>query len=141
MQVNILMINNIYSHRLHLFDFSPLCLNICILRSDAKLETYSHWLHFLSFSSMFLFLCIVKLPAEVEEYLHWLHLWGLSSLSLHVVFQVIWTSRSIFALSPATAYGRLTILVAHFFMLHAFKGMIKVKVISYNSDSFGKDFV
>ena len=34
------------SHRLHLFDFSPLCISKCLLKLAAIEDEKSHWLHF-----------------------------------------------------------------------------------------------
>ena len=37
------------SHRLHLFDFSPLCISKCLLKLAAIEDEKSHWLHFFTF--------------------------------------------------------------------------------------------
>ena len=37
------------SHRLHLFDFSPLCISKCLLKLAAIEDEKSHWLNFFTF--------------------------------------------------------------------------------------------
>ena len=70
------------SHWLHLFDFSPLCIFKCFLKSPASEDAYSHWLHLLDFSPLCVFKCVLKLPAQKDIKLHWLHLFDFSPLCL-----------------------------------------------------------
>ena len=64
-----------YSHRLHLFGFSPLCCNYlnalhyspvcvfkCFLKLLARADAKSHWLHLIVLSPLCVFKCLLKSP-------------------------------------------------------------------------------
>ena len=54
---------------------------------------YSHWLHLFDFSPLCMFKCALKWPARDEVYPHWLHLWAtLSSLRLLLSWSISITS-------------------------------------------------
>ena len=59
--------------RLHLLDFSPLCVFKCLLKSPACVDAKSHWLHLFDFSPMCVFKCLLKSPAREDAKSHWLH--------------------------------------------------------------------
>ena len=48
---------------LHLFDFSPMCVSKCLLKSLAWIDAKSHWLHLFIFSPLCVFKCVLKWPA------------------------------------------------------------------------------
>ena len=54
---------NVESHWLHLFDFSPLWIVKCVLKLPTCKDLKSHWLHLFNFSPLCAFKCILILPA------------------------------------------------------------------------------
>ena len=63
-----------YSHWLHLFDLSPLCVFKCLLKLYAFEDAMSHWLHLFSFSPMclFSFTWLASRSASCNSFPHWL---------------------------------------------------------------------
>ena len=49
-------------HWLHLFDFSPMCFQMCFVNCIAEMK-YTDWLHLFDFSSLYVFKCLLKSPA------------------------------------------------------------------------------
>ena len=59
---------------LHLFDFSPLYVYKCVLKSPASEEAYSHWLHLFDLIPLCLFMCPLKSLGPGTR-VQWLKLW------------------------------------------------------------------
>ena len=58
---------NAESHWLHLCGFSPVCINMCTLKSTARTDAKLHWLHLLGFAPMWVFTCVLKLLALFDQ--------------------------------------------------------------------------
>ena len=63
-----------------LFDFSPVCFFMCVLKLLARDDAKSHWLHLFDFSPLCVFKCLLKLLGSEKAKSHWLHLFYFSPL-------------------------------------------------------------
>ena len=57
------------SHKLHLFDFSPLYFFKGLLKLPAREKAYSHWLHFLAFLHSTVVDCVFADESSCEKHL------------------------------------------------------------------------
>ena len=78
---------------LHLFDFSPLYVYKCVLKSPASEEAYSHWLHLFDLIPLCLFMCPLKSLGPGTR-VQWLKLWK---------WGVRWPARLVMRRAPAPA--------------------------------------
>ena len=102
-----------YSHLVHLFDFSPLCVFWCVLKLTAPEDAKSHWLH-CGFSSNWLpenmhdhigYICLTCLHcvfynessnriSQENTESHWFHVWFFSTVCFQTSPQItclIWS--------------------------------------------------
>ena len=57
-------------------------------------QAYSHWLHLFDFFPLCVFICVLKLPAPKDPKTHWLHLfWLISTVCLKMSPQMWFTER------------------------------------------------
>ena len=63
-----------YTHLLHLWDFSPVCVLIWFVRPPPVNEVYSQSLHLCDFTPLCILRCSIRWPDWEEAYLHWSHL-------------------------------------------------------------------
>ena len=76
------------------FEFSSVHVFKYVFNPLGSEQAYSHWLHLFDFFPLCVFICVLKLPAPKDPKTHWLHLfWLISTVCLKMSPQMWFTER------------------------------------------------